>query len=115
LRATLWPCATIVGGCSLIILLDRRRCDLAATLRTKQLENAQMFVWSHSIAGLRPPHNIRMSCCDTCARCVITGSLAARACYHAIQAWRIATVAATDSRVITLGSDIVSSRSTPRS
>jgi len=28
--------------------------------------NAQMFVWSHSIAGLRPRHNIRISCCDIC-------------------------------------------------
>ena len=77
--------ATIVAGCSLVITLGRRRCDLEVTQRTEQSENAQMFVWSHSIAGLRPAHNIRISCCDTCALWMIAGSLATRPCHRTIQ------------------------------
>jgi hypothetical protein len=73
-----------------------------------------MFVWSHSIAGLRPPHNIRISCCDTCALWMIAGSLATRHCHRAVQVWLIANVATEVSRVIALRTDIDSIRPTPR-
>jgi hypothetical protein len=96
-----------------VITLGRGRCDLEATQRTEQSESDRIAVWPHRRAGLRPPHNIRINCCDTCALCMIAASLATRPCHCAIQGWRIATVAATDSRVITLGSDIAPDRPSP--